>query len=339
MATQLAHPDLERDARARGRPLEDERDATTLERAREPPIGLQLDRAIDQVEQLVARKLLAGEEVTRHQRSLVRALTWNLFHGRDWPPDRGLLTWRSRILRTTEGSAPYAQVNRELLDEFAGVLAALPWDIAFLQEVPPRWLRPLARATGAGGASVLTSRNWLAFARTALARWNPDLIASNEGGSNQLLVRPPWRIEEARRVTIARRPERRRMLMARLATGDAGTELVVANLHGPTQAAPDAVLAAADTAVAFAGPLPLIFGGDLNQRPRDEPAAFERLRSLHGLAPATAPDSVDHLLARGLGVVEAPHPLPPDSREVREADGRAIRLSDHPAVAGEFEVG
>ena len=338
MAAELAHPNLERDARARGRPLEHEGDAPSLERARERPIGLQLNRAIDQIEQLVARKLLAGKEVTRHQRILFRALTWNLFHGRDWPPDRELVTWRSRILRATERSRAYAQVNRELRDEFAGVLAGMPWDVALLQEVPPPWLGPLGGATGAGGASALTSRNSLAFLRAAVARWNPDLIASNEGGSNQLLVRPPWRMAELRRVTIARRPERRRMLMARLVDGD-GAELVVANLHGPTQAPPDAVLRAAETAVAYAGSRPLVFGGDLNQRPRDEPDAFERLRERHGLWPPTAPDCLDHLLARGVDVVEAPHRLPDDSRETSDVDGRAIRLSDHPAVAGTFEVG
>ena len=39
------------------------------------------------------------------------------------------------------------------------------------------------------GHGVLTSRNWLAPLRTLLARSNPDLIASNEGGSNLTLVR------------------------------------------------------------------------------------------------------------------------------------------------------
>ena len=118
------------------------------------------------------------------------------------------------------------QVNRPLRDEFATVLAALSWDVALLQEVPPRWLRPLCEACGAGGASALTSRNALHALRAALARLNPDLIASNEGGSNQVLARPPWRIATTRRETIARRPERRRMLLVRLVE-PGGRELVV----------------------------------------------------------------------------------------------------------------
>ena len=72
------------------------------------------------------------------------ALTWNLFHGRDHPPDPALFTWRSRLLRTTERDATHAQVNRDLLAEFAAVLAAAEWDVALLQECPPRWGAPLA---------------------------------------------------------------------------------------------------------------------------------------------------------------------------------------------------
>src|SRR5688572_21325412 len=93
-------------------------------------------------------------------------LSWNLFHGRDHP---------------VEGSASHASVNRVLRDEFATVLAREPWDVALLQEAPPHWLRPLAQASGASGASALTSRNFGAFVRRWLAAWNPDLIASGEG--------------------------------------------------------------------------------------------------------------------------------------------------------------
>ena len=62
--------------------------------------------------ELGARQLLAGEEVRLGSgrpfkprppilwsRWRSRALTWNLFHGRDYPPDRALDTWRSRLLR------------------------------------------------------------------------------------------------------------------------------------------------------------------------------------------------------------------------------------------------
>ncbi|MDQ3936343.1 MAG: hypothetical protein M3340_17120, partial [Actinomycetota bacterium] len=156
--------------------------------------------------------------MTRHRGIVVRALSWNLFHGRDHPPDESLLTWRSRLFGLTERNDTHVQVNRPLRREFAEYLAALDWDVALLQETPPRWLRPLCRAAGASGTSALTSRNSLAFARAALAWLNPDLIASNEGGSNQVLARPPWRIESVRRHVLAqRRPERRTMIWTLLA--------------------------------------------------------------------------------------------------------------------------
>ena len=124
----------------------------------------------------------------------LRLLTWNLFHGRDNPPEPSLFTWRSRILRVTERGERYAQVNRSLRREFTGVLARLEWDVALLQETPPRWRAPLLGDLGATGACVLTSRNSLPWLRRAVATLNPDLIASNEGGSNQTLARAGWSI-------------------------------------------------------------------------------------------------------------------------------------------------
>ena len=70
------------------------------------------------------------------------------------------------------------------------MLAAAEWDVALLQEAPPRFAEPLARACGAEAHRVLTSRNGLGALRAAAARLNPDLIASGEGGSNLTLVRP-----------------------------------------------------------------------------------------------------------------------------------------------------
>jgi hypothetical protein len=41
---------------------------------------------------------------------------------------------------------------------------------------------------------------------------------------------------------------------------------------------------------------------------------------------------------RGAAVVEPVRELPPAARELRRADGRALRLSDHAPVAAAFEV-
>lgn len=267
----------------------------------------------------------------------MRALSWNLFHGRDHPPDDRLNTLASRLLRRTERGSTHAQVNRPLLSEFSGLLAGWDWHIALLQEAPPRWLVPLARSCGASGASALTSRNSLALLRAGLAELNPDLIASNEGGSNMVLVRPPGRIVELRRVTLATRPERRRMLLTRVALPD-GRRVAIACTHlsvpGTKQGAGEA-LRGADAAVGFAGADPLIFGGDLNLRPAQEPRAFAELDRM-GLAPPAGPKAIDHILACGLEVAEPPRALPADEREVTEGGGLRVRLSDHAPVAAAF---
>jgi endonuclease/exonuclease/phosphatase family metal-dependent hydrolase len=229
-------------------------------------------------------------------------------------------------------------VNRALLEEFAGLMAGLEWDVALLQEAPPRWFRPLTRRLGASGAIVLTSRNLLPPVQGRLADWNPDLLASCEGGSNQLLVRS-GRIGDVQRMTLARRPERRRMVWARVALPEG--RVCVGNLHasvGPPAKTAAEVEAAAHRAVEWADGQPLVFGGDLNLRPRRDPGPFARLRERLDLRDPTDPDAIDHLLVRGLGVVERPRRLPPESREVTEPDGLRLRLSDHAPVTAAFAV-
>jgi endonuclease/exonuclease/phosphatase family metal-dependent hydrolase len=267
------------------------------------------------------------------------AITWNLFHGRDFPPDPELRSRRSRLLRIEERNATHVQVNRDLTAEFSTLLASAAWDVALLQECPPRFAAPLAQACSAEAHRALTSRNSLGPLRGLLARQNPDLIASGEGGSNLTLVRVPGRlggIAERRELTIHEgAPERRSMALTRTASG-----LCVANLHAtndrPELAAED-VLLAARAAAEFAARAPLIFGGDLNLRPADEPAVFERLREDFGLAAPTAPRAIDHLLTHGLEVLNPPVQWPPEGREL-PLDGRALRLSDHAPVQARFAL-
>lgn len=267
------------------------------------------------------------------------AIAWNLFHGRDFPPDPGLRSWRSRLLRFDERNETHVQVNRDLSAEFAELLADAAWDVALLQEAPPRFAAPLARACGAEAHRVLTSRNSLGALRGLLARQNPDLMASGEGGSNLTLVRVPGRlggIAERRELAIHEgAPERRAMALTRTASG-----LCVANLHAtndrPDLAVED-VLLAARAATEFAGAAPLIFGGDLNLRPAEDPEVFARLCEDFGLAAPTAPRAIDHLLTRGLEVLEEPAPWPPEHREL-PLDGKALRLSDHAPVQARFAV-
>lgn len=284
----------------------------------------------------------------------IQVVSWNLFHGRDKAPDPSLHSWRSRLLKITERGEHYAQVNRSLFADFATALAGLRWDLALLQESPPRWAPALTEALGAEAHLTLTSRNWLPRLQGLIADLNPDLIASSEGGSNLTLVRGALlegfdaAIAERRELVIHEgRPERRTMAFIRTAAG-----LCVANLHAtndrPNLAGPE-VLAAADTAVEWAGDAPLLFGGDLNLRPALQPEVFEQLREQHGLTPPTAPTAIDHLLGRGLEIVEQPGPLPhaevvrdpgfrgPLGLWRREA-GRRIRLSDHAPVAATYRL-
>ena len=250
--------------------------------------------------------------MTSHPGIVVRALTWNLFHGRDHPRAGGV------------------DAKRPLLDEFATLLDGLRWDIALLQEAPPRWLRPLGRKCRAHGALGLTSRNELPWLRAAVADRFPDLIKSNEGGSNITLVRVPARVEAVERHRLAWRPERRALLLTRVATAD-GRRLAVADMHLSVPATGQGhaeLVRAAELAVAFAGSDPLIVGGDLNLRPVQHRPAFEEVERRFGLAAPTGPKAIDHLLVRGLEVIEPPR--------AAERDAGPLRLSDHAPVTGAF---
>jgi endonuclease/exonuclease/phosphatase family metal-dependent hydrolase len=271
----------------------------------------------------------------------MRVLSWNLYHGRDFPPDKALFTLRSRLLRVTERNETHVQVNRSLFREFAGWLADHEWDVALLQEAPPLWFRGLTRGTGASGARAFTSRNVLPPLQRLAAWANPDLIASWEGGSNQLLVRAPGWVVEKRRMTLTLRPERRTMLWARVELAR-GESVCFANLHasaGLPEKATAEVLAAASAAVEWSAGDPLVFGGDLNLRPARNPFPFAELRERFGLGQPTGPNAIDHLLARGLEVVEPPRRLPPEERELPQPYGRRLRPSDHAPVLARWDVG
>jgi endonuclease/exonuclease/phosphatase family metal-dependent hydrolase len=260
------------------------------------------------------------------------AITWNLFHGRDFPPDPALFTWRSWLFGIDERNATHVQVNRDLVDEFAGVLATARWEAALLQELPPRWAYRLARACGADMQLTLTSRNWLSSIRRPIAERRPDLMGAWEGGANAILARGALRSRlGAKEVVLRGPPERRMVTLARLDPG-----LVVANIHasGPSSLAAEDTRMAAEAAVGWAGDDPLILGGDFNVTP-SESGVFNELARRFGLERPTGTRAIDHLLARGLEIVEAPATWPPEAREVPAGD-RAIRLSDHAPVQARY---
>lgn len=190
-------------------------------------------------------------------------LTWNLKHGRAMP-----------------------SAGRDLLGEFTAALRDWEWDLALLQEVPPWWPAQLATSLGAQQRSVLTSRNaGLAMRRAIAVRW-PDVIKSNGGGCNAILVRHGEPIAEHRTRRLCLLPERRWvhgvMLPARVAgtaagmsrrggdaggTGgalDRGGGVWFCNLHTAANAAQGRLAAA--TALTWARGMPVVLGGDFNVR-------------------------------------------------------------------------
>jgi endonuclease/exonuclease/phosphatase family metal-dependent hydrolase len=209
----------------------------------------------------------------------MRVVTWNLFHGRAVPG-----------------------AGRSLQHEFAGALAGWAWDVALLQEVPPWYPGPLAEAAGAVQRRALTSRNaLLPLRRWAAERW-PDVVKSQGGGANAILVRSEEIVED-RAVALRRWPERRVAHGVRLASG-----VWVVNLHATAHSLRRAQ-ADLDRAIdAWGGANPLVLGGDLNLR---DPRGLERVASR----------DVDHVLVRGLVRAGAPEVLDRGT------------LSDHPPLA------
>ena len=274
-------------------------------------------------------------------------LSWNLFHGRDSPPDSDLLTWRSRLLRVTERGTTHAQVNCDLFDSFAAVIAEAEWDIALLQECPPRWAEGLAIAADAEAHLALTSRNLplIGRAQGVAAAFNPDLIASWEGGSNLTLVRDVAgvspAIAEREQIRLASRPERRVMALTRLTGG-----LCVTNLHASKAraAAEGELLEGTRIATDWADGAPLVFGGDMNLRPALSGPVFDTLAREHGLRQPTGEWVIDHVLIAGGEIAEAPRQWAPERREVADptaGETRAllVRLSDHAPIAAMFSIG
>ena len=230
VAAQLGDADLEGDPRPRRGLLEDEGDAAPGQRvgadaARARP-AFSSSAAVEQLAELERAQLFAGEEVALARSSrgyYVRveftAIAWNLFHGRDFPPDPALLHLALAAAADRRAQRhPRPGQPRPAATSSPTVLAGAEWDVALLQECPPRFAAPLAarlRRRGAPGADLAQLRS--APCAPPLARLNPDLIASGEGGSNLTLVRRAGQlggIAERRELAIHEgQPERRAMAL------------------------------------------------------------------------------------------------------------------------------
>ena len=192
--------------------------------------------------------------------------------------------------------------GHELFDEFASALSGWPWDVALLQEVPPWWP---ARLPGSHRL-VLTSRNFLLPLRRWVAERHPDVIKSNGGGGNAILVRG-IAIDEHRVRQLGWLPERRWMHAVRLG------RVWVANLHA--QASLAQAQLAGRVALEWAGTNPVVLGGDFNLR----------TVTLAGFT-VVASSGVDHVLVHDLRRTSEPQVLD------------AGRLSDHAPLLVELEL-
>ena len=175
--------------------------------------------------------------------------------------------------------------DEDLLGAFAVQLASWEWDVALLQETPPWWPAPLARACGAQARSALTSRNALLPLRRRLAQRRPELMKSNGGGCNAILVRGLGGVTAHARRRLCVLPERRVVHAVRVGAG-----WWFANLHAsthPPRARRDVERARA-AALRWAGDAPLVLGGDCNVV-RVELPGFAHAGGSH----------VDHVFARG----------------------------------------
>ncbi len=202
-------------------------------------------------------------------------MTWNLYHGRSPNPS-----------------------GTSLLDEFAQALAGWEWDVALLQEVPPWWPPHLAAAAHADHREVKTSRNFGLPLRKAISTRNPDILKSNGGGANAILVRT-HKIEAHRAQRLTWWPERRYAHAVRLEPG------WVVNLHASTHKDRWARRDVDRALEAFPGAF--LFGGDLNLKGKPGLPGLDWLGGNH----------VDHLYGHGAATDEV------------LAHGR---LSDHPPV-------
>lgn len=187
--------------------------------------------------------------------------------------------------------------GRDLFEDFAAALASWEWEVVLLQEVPPWWPARLGARLGASARTVLTSRNALMGARRAVAQRWPDVIKSNGGGCNAILVSGSA-IVAHRRLRLAWVPERRWLHAVALRTPRAWIGNLHATVHRERRAVAEAERAARQL-LAWAAGTPALLGGDFNVR----------ALSLPGWTHAGGHD-VDHVFVAGCNnVLDAPRTL------------------------------
>jgi endonuclease/exonuclease/phosphatase family metal-dependent hydrolase len=238
--------------------------------------------------------------------------TWNVFHGNAKPPER-----------------------RAFLEEMVRLASADRPDVLCLQELPAWALRHLGSWSGMQAFGAVAARPRLGSAELGrlITELHHGLFRSAfTGQANAILVADRLDADEHRILVV--NPRRfvtpaweRRVCQALRVDLPEAQKAVVANMH-LTSYARDRSLAdaelrrAADFATGLARPdEPVLLCGDFNLTVATSPT----LRELTGAVGSSRPGpGIDHVLVRGLDVVEGPTVWPPERRTV---SGRL--LSDH----------
>ncbi len=251
--------------------------------------------------------------------------TWNIAHGRDVPP-----------------GPRYGHARRKLLDEMVPLMIEGGPQVVMLQEVPVWAGQFLREHTGMGVTLAHSYGAHVPFVHVplplAVGEWLgnalPDLVKTQfEGQAQALLYGPELILVSARRVPVNTplhfRGEPRIAQLVRLRHRRSGAEFVVGNLHVDAHD-PDPQIEAASWALEqYARGAPMVLGGDLNVRAGS--TALRRLRARGWLEKPVA-EGVDHLYVRGMTMEGAVKRWPPGRRDLAQAGGLPLRLSDHSPV-------
>lgn len=233
-------------------------------------------------------------------RLLVR--TWNLYHGRTFPPSERLHLERMVRLVTADGP-----------------------DVVALQEVPLWAVRRLEAWSGMAAAWALTMPAVLGPLARRVTDLDPKRFRSSlTGQANALLVNPHFEAGRHRRLVLNPGLSRRdwllrggqRRVCQALDVDARGERVVLANLHASNSPDRRLVGEEIERAAAFLGDAErCVLCGDFNV-------------ARHSVAGFTVPiDGIDQVLVRGLALERGPEPWPDERRTVA-----GVVLSDHAPV-------
>ena len=187
---------------------------------------------------------------------------------------------------------------------------------------------------------MLTSRNSLAPLRAAgrPAQPRPDRL---ERGRLQPDPGPPGdvgRIAERRVLVLAPGPSPERRAMAFTRAGVRPLRRQPARQHGPASRAraEDELRLAAERSLEWAAGSPLILGGDLNLRPRDERRSSTSSPSASASPPRPPPTRSTTCSPAASRSSRPPRPGRRSGARSTDRTGLALRLSDHAPVEATF---